>query len=467
MKGEAYLTAVTKELLRFAAETTFGDLPDEVVHEAKRSLLDSIGSAIAGMATEKGKIALHLARRLGGTPESSVIGTGDKVACATAAMVNGELMYALDFDTVPHISPFVLPPVLAMAESVRATGKEFLAAYVVGMEIARRMNAAMNILEAKVAKEAKTPDVFGNSNEHMLGASVGVAKILRLDPERMAHALGIAGYLCSLPVCRDWEDTMPKSMIKYTPAGWNCQAAVTAGLLAEQGYTGNPDMLDTPYGFHKFYGAGNWAPEVIVDGLGRHWRFTDAHYKPYPCCRFLQSAIDCFIEILESRGLKPEEIEDVKAYSLPFLAHPDQQNVTTQIDAQYSLPYALAVAAHRIPAGPAWQDMKLIQSPDIQAFMKKVSFIGDPRAGEEKKKDPLSWYARVEVTAGGKKYEHETLYSRGTNVDGFRLSDEDLLEKFKTNAGLILTQNKISRASQCIMEMESATDVSELIRHLV
>jgi hypothetical protein len=99
--------------------------------------------------------------------------------------------------------------------------------------------------------------------------------------------------------------------------------------------------------------------------------------------------------------------------------------------------------------------------------MKKVSFIGDPRAGEEKKKDPLSWYARVEVTAGGKKYEHETLYSRGTNVDGFRLSDEDLLEKFKTNAGLILTQNKISRASQCIMEMESATDVSELIRHLV
>ena len=460
------MKAVTSDVLNFAMNTRFDDLPKEVIHEVKRSLLDSIGSTFTGAATEKGKIAMNLGKRLGGTVESSVIGSTMKISCTNAAMVNSELMYALDIDAVPHIPPFVLPPVLAVAESIHASGKDVILTSAIGQELARRFNNSMNALLSKIAGEAKTPDVFGNSNEHMLGASLAVGRLLNLDLEQMGNALGIAGYLCSVPTGRDWEDTMPKSIIKYSPAGWNCQAAVTAALLAEQGYTGSTTMLDNPYGFHKFYGAAIWNPDAIIDSIGEKWVFTDCQYKLYPCCRFLQSSLDCLIDLMEEYKFRPEEIESITAYSLPFFAHPDQLSVTTQIDTQYSFPYAAAAVVHGIKSGVDWQDLNTIHDPKIQEFMKKVSILGDPRAGIEKSKDPRSWYAKVDIIVNGNTYTKETLYSKGTNMDGYRLSDEVLIDKFRYNASRILTQSKVEKAIQCIMDLENVEDITELISYI-
>jgi 2-methylcitrate dehydratase PrpD len=95
---------------RFVVGIKFEDLPEDVVYETKRVLLDSIGCAIAGITSDKGKISIQLARRLGGPPESSIIGIGDKVSCSNAAFANGELINALDYDAIYHIPPFVIPP---------------------------------------------------------------------------------------------------------------------------------------------------------------------------------------------------------------------------------------------------------------------------------------------------------------------------------------------------------------------
>ena len=131
------MSSLSQELARFVVETKFEDLPGEVVYEAKRLLLDSIGCAIAGITSDTGKISVGLARRLGGPPESSIIGLGDKVSCCNAAFVNGELIRALDYDAVYHIPPFVIPPSLALAESVRASGRDLILATVLGHEISK------------------------------------------------------------------------------------------------------------------------------------------------------------------------------------------------------------------------------------------------------------------------------------------------------------------------------------------
>ncbi|MDX9982697.1 MmgE/PrpD family protein [Sphaerochaeta sp.] len=463
------MATVTDKIIDFTMNTQFENLPTEIIHEAKRSLLDSIGSLFTGYATEKGKIALNLANRFGGAEESSVIGSVLKIPCTTAAMANSELMYALDFDSVPHIPPFIIPPVLAMAECNHRSGKDVLVAIVIGQELAKRIDNSMNSIIQSVSGSGgkpKTPDVFGNSNEHMLGAGLAVGRLMGLDRERLENALGLAGYLCSLPVGRDWEDTMPKSIVKYSPAGWNCQAAVTACLLAEQGYTGSRTMLDNPYGFHVFYGAAVWNPALITDGLGESWEFPDCQYKLYPCCRFLQSAIDCLMDLVAEHKFIPDEIAWIKAYSLPFLAHPDQLSVTTQIDAQYSFPYAAAMAVHNIKCGVDWQNPNIIRDPEIQSFMKKVSIVGDPKAGEEKKKDPKSWYARVEMEVEGIIYSKETYYSKGTNIDKYRLSDDELIAKFRHNASPILTERKIENAIKQIMELENLDDIADLMKFL-
>lgn len=460
------MTKVTGSLLKFANEINFEDLPETVVHEVKRGLLDSIGSTFTGLGTEKGKMALSVVNRLGGSPEASVIGTTLKTSLTNAAMVNSELMYSLDFDAVPHIAPFVLPPLLSVTESLKPSGKKLIASLAVGQEIARRINNSMNILLSKIGKGGTSPDVFGNSNEHMLGGSIGLGKLMDLDEDKLKNALGIAGYLCSLPTGRDWEDTIPKSIIKYSPAGWNCNASVMAVLLAQQGYTGSVTMLDNQYGFHKFYGASVWEPERIVDRLGDHWEFLDCQYKLYPCCRFLQSALDCLKELLDKHHFRPDDIESVDAYTLPFYAHPDQHSVTTQIDAQYSFPYAATQMVLGIKPGIHWQDMSIINNEEVQNYMRRINIYGDPKAGEEKKKDPASWYAKVTIIAQGKTYSSETLYSKGTNIEGYRLTDKELEEKFKHNASRVITQQKVKDAIDFIMNLEQFDDVSELFRHI-
>ena len=316
---------------------------------------------------------------------------------------------------------------------------------------------------ASISSKGKTPVVFGNSNEHMIGAALGVGKLLSFNEEQLGNTLGLAGYLCSLPVGRDWEDTMPKSIIKYSPAGWNSHAAVMAALLAEQGYSGSRVMLDNEFGFHVFYGAGAWMPEKITNDLGKVWKFTDTMFKILPCCRFLQSSLDCLIELLNEYKYRPDEIESIKAYSLKFAAHPDQYNVKTQVDAQYSFPYAAAAIVHGIKPGVDWQNMNLINDPEIQAFMKKVEILPTPKAGEEKSKDPRSWYAKVDLTANGNTYSKETFYSIGTNMEGYKLSDKVLIDKYSHNATRHLTQPKIQKSVDYIFSLDDVDDVTKLI----
>lgn len=458
---------ISDDLVDFIVRTEYTDLPADVIHEAKRSLLDALGCAVAGLATDKGKIAVSISKRLGGPAESSILGIGDKVSCANAAMANGELVNGLDFDAISHIHPFTIPPTLAVAEAIKATGKDLILSTVLAQEVAKRFILALSNMLAKLTEEAKTPDVFGNSNECIFGATAGVSKLLELGEKELAHALGISAYLCPLPVCRDWEDAIPKSMIKYVSAGWICQTSVTASLLAKEGYTGNPHVFDGEYGFARFYGAERWTPEIIVDGLGEQWRFMEMAYKPYPCCRFFHAQLDAFIKIIETNNIQPNDIESVKTYALPFVANTAPYDVQTQVDAQFSLPYVFSAAAHRVKIGAAWQDWETIRDPNIRGFMKKVTMVADPRIMEIKRKDPRSWPAKVEVTAFGKTFTEEVIYARGTNFTDLKASDEELVDKFKRNANRFLTKNKVDKTVESIFGLEKVSDVRDLISTLV
>jgi hypothetical protein len=96
--------------------------------------------------------------------------------------------------------------------------------------------------------------------------------------------------------------------------------------------------------------------------------------------------------------------------------------------------------------------------------MKKVEMLPTSRAGEEKRKDPRSWYAKVDLTSKGITYSRETLYSNGTNMEGYKLSDEVLIDKYKHNASRNLTQPKIYKSIDCLLSLENVEDVSQLIK---
>ena len=461
------MLAVTPQLLRFVQETTFASLPPQMVQINKRNLVDALACALAGTRADRGRIAVKLAQRLGGPPESSIIGAAGKLSCVNAAFANGELINALDFDATPHSPPNVIPPLLAVAEMKRLPGRELIAALTVAHEVAWRLNSATSTYSSSYIEKAVSPDVFGNSNEAELGAALGVGKLLGLDAVKLANALGIGAYFCSLPGGKDWHDVKPpKPMIKYAPTGWLCKAAVTAGLLAEEGCTGNTAVLDGAYGFWKFYGAGQWDPEGLVRDLGVNWVSANFQFKPYACCRFFHAQLDCFIDIIEKQQLQPDEIDAVEALGMPFSANSNPMSVTTQSDAQFSLPFNLAAAAYRIEAGPGWQDWAVLRDPRLHAFMKKVTIGIDPKAQAAKRDDRRTWAARVSVKARGQTYVRETLYARGTPVPGYEMSDQDLSKKFADSAAALLTGAATERALEALWYLEDSPDVSQVMQLL-
>lgn len=472
---------LTEELLDFAMETEFEDLPELVVRESRRIILDSFAVALAGLSIDKGKIVVNLARRFGGPPEASILGMGDRLSCANAAFANGELVHAMDYcdivHPVIHVSPGVLAAPLAIAEYLGSSGKELILATALAHEITTRIGWGMERWRSYVAEgtdEGKfiRPAVMGYGM-NMFGGTVGAGRLLGLDRNKMAHAIGIAGYITPVPTFGKWFRTRKGGMVKYFPAGWMCHAEVTAALLAEMGYTGDQTVLDGEYGFWRFYGSATWDPDEVTKNLGEDWRFANAvWYKKYPSGGVIHAALALFSKIIEENDLLPEDIDNVTVWTDPvsemerFLV----KEIDSEIDAQFNTPYEIAAVAYGVPFD-RWQNMDTIQDPKIKEFMQKVDNYTHPgysKMGVDKQL--LQRLGHVEVKAKGKTFVQEGVWFRGRLYPDTHYpkesqqTDEELIGKFRLHAASILTSRQIGEAPQVILRLEEIENTAELMR---
>lgn len=470
----------TQKLADMVTAIKFETLPKAVVHEAKRVLLDSIGCAIAGVVTDKGKYSVELARRLAGPAESTILGTGDKVSCSSAAFANGELINALDWDAllVPgHVTPFVIPAPLALAESNRASGKDLIVATVLGHEVSARMSLAMTPMRSFVAEGPEWGKVEWHADfgygPNIFGGVIGAGKVLHFEQEEMLNAVGLAGHMCPISGENNWMRHGPTFMYKYGSPGWVSLAATIAALLSQIGYTGNPTVLDGEYGFWRCFGSERWEPEALIGGLGEKWHFLTIHFKPYPACGCMHTALDCLISIIEKNDIKPEEIEHIDVLADPIVEFPNWYNrdIETHIDAQFKMAYSYAVAANRVKIAPEWQDLHTITDPKIIRFMDKISVGAHPDYGKRALEDKTflaSHIASVEVKAGGKVFREERKYAKGiASPEEFRMTDDELIGKFRNNISRTVPWKRIDRAVESIMELERIEDVSKIFEAFV
>ena len=137
---------VTDSFIKLATETTLDQVPDHAVHECKRVLLDSLGCALGGIASDKGKVGIAMAAKMGGLPESTLLGVGGRYSAGVAAFANSELMNGLDMDTIGHLPPIIIPALLAMAEAKKSSGREFLLAMVIAQEIGARVGRGVSTM---------------------------------------------------------------------------------------------------------------------------------------------------------------------------------------------------------------------------------------------------------------------------------------------------------------------------------
>ena len=378
MKGAHRRMKVSREqeaLASFAVETTWENLPANVIEGTKLFLMDSIGCGLGGISTDPGRMIIALAKMLGGPEESSIIGVKGKVSCVNAVLANGQLINTLDWESLSgHAPGYIIPPALAMAERCDASGKDLILSTAIGLELSGRVAAALRGVGSFMnIKDNKVDWAERQGYAHMnFGVAAVTGRFLNLNKEQIIHALGLAGHMSQvLTWIRDtFQDN--RAITKYGVPGWQNTGGVMAAFLSEMGAVGDTTVFDAEQGFWKFVGyTEGWYPERILNGIGEEWTFFNSlMFKPFPSCRMFQTETEIFLDLMKHNRLKAEDIVTVKLYGHPTLLAPafTSRELNSIVDINFSPAYTFAMAAHGVPCGVDWQDMELARSPKNFGF---------------------------------------------------------------------------------------------------
>jgi 2-methylcitrate dehydratase PrpD len=449
----------TEQLAAFVADFELKRLPGEVVHQAKRCLLETIGCALGGARTPLAATALGAARRLGEGGCATVLGQGFRTAPDRAAFLNGVAGNALDYDggivRQGHYGPTVVASALAVGELVQAPGERVLAAVVAGYEVVARVGMALR------ASPGQRALVSGYGPYQGFGAVAAAGLLLGLDRDRMVHALGLCGAFAPVPSTKgcNW-DRRPLSWTKDMVA-WPSVSGINAALLAEAGFLGPRSIFEGDRGFFRMAGSDRCAPDQLVAGLGREFRILDLYFKPYPCCRWIHAALEGVREILRRRGWAGTEVRAVRVgvaqEVLDDLADPSPRNL---VDAEFSLPYGVAMVLLDREPGPRWHDPALLTDPQVTAAMGKVAVVQD--AGLE----PLFVEQSIvgaAVTVTGPDGSQDRARVERTYGDVTQpMSDADLDSKFRRLAAETLAPDAAESALQAGWGLERLDRIGAL-----
>lgn len=350
------------------------DPPEDVRTAALGHLLDGLGTAVAAARTGAAGPAVDVALGLGGPAEATVLGQRTRLGAPAAALANGTLVHALDFDDthaggLVHATAVVLPAAFAVGEQVGAAGAEVLTAAVVGYEVACRVAAAApHGFHARGLHATMVAGVFSS-------AAVA-ARLMGLDAARTTHALGVAGSQAGglLAFLGTGAST------KQLHPGLASQAGVLAARLAAAGATGPETVFDGPYGVYDALAHGPVDTSVILDGLGTTWETTRIGIKPWPTCQLAHATMAAARAALDQAGVGPEHITHVTAE-----VHPDSASIVCADDrdlavpassyaAKFSLPWSVAAILVDGAVGVDTYDPANLARQDLRDLARRVTW---------------------------------------------------------------------------------------------
>ena len=344
---------------KFIANIRAEDIPRHVEASAKRALIDTFGCILAGSSAPGVREIVAQIEEWGGAAQSAVAAFGTRAPAPFAALANGAMAHARDFDDTHdvagvHSCASVVPAALALAESENVSGADFLAALTLGVDLACRLGLSVE----RYAGWHLT-GICG-----AFGAAAASAKLLELDAEGVRNALGIvlsqtAGTL---------QSVVDGAHTKRLHAGFAAQAGVAAAQLAARGVTGAKDVFEGRFGFFHLYGgrknertdpaearqtdgSHEYANEAPARDLGFRYEIEHLSFKPYPCCRASHGVLDGLLEMICEKNIASHDVVKARAHISPWIARlvdrpfvPGESGVVTS---QFSLPYHMACALVR------------------------------------------------------------------------------------------------------------------------
>jgi len=338
------MDTIAEKLITYVSETTYDRLPKEVTTETKKFMLDTLGVGLAGAREPGCREVVDLVKKWSpNNAGSTIIYYGDKVSPPEAAFANSVLMHALDFDdtldsSAMHTHVSSLPAALALAEiKGKVSGKELIAAVALGVDITCRIGSA--ILSPLSWIRTATCGCFG--------AAAAAAKVLGMNEKEILNTLGIV----YSQTAGNAQCLVDGGLVKRMQPGFSARSAVLSAALASKGVTGATHIFEGEYGFFDLYERGKVKSGKVTENLGDHFGVMDLSIKPYPSCRMTHGSIDAALELSNSHQIKAEGIAEILVYVSKMVSDmvgaPFEIRDNPQVDAQFSIPYTVAVALTR------------------------------------------------------------------------------------------------------------------------
>ncbi len=449
-------SAYTRQLVEFIVMTPRDNFSDQAISLGKQHILDTLAVGIAGLKTDAGQKIRAYGEQSGGRSQASIIGSDVKVSAETAALCNGTLCHALDYDddcvaTISHPGSVVIPAVFALAEARVKGGREVIEAFIIGVETIARLYRVVG--HWHYLKGWHPTATLG-----VLGATAACARLLGLDGSQTAKALAIAGSLASGSIANFGTMTKPLH------AGQAARNGVMAALLAQEGFSGNTEMLEEPqYGYFELYKGQELASELSFDsGSTSQFHIVDPgiNLKMYPCCGGLHATLDCTRQLVQSHDIQPDDVEKAETIVEQMLVNLlDNPVVRTSNEARFSLQYGMAVMLCRQEAGIAEFQPDVVNDPVLQNTIKRCFVV--PKDAPPCGNYPVD--ARVSITMkNGRVYSHAVEgYVGHSQINPF--SRENLVYKVVTCCEFAgIPQKSNTLVAMVLDTFDEYTDMSEI-----
>lgn len=444
------MSSYSEILAKFIKETSFEELPVEVINKAKTLLLDSVGTALAGHNQLCSKNAFNALKDFNQSYDTQIWGSQSKLNAINAAMLNSIAAHALDFDdthteAIVHASAILTPLCLSYGFSVNTNGKDILKAFIIGWEIAARIGIASNGTFHK--RGFHTTAIAG-----IFGSVAACCILSNLDIPQIIAALGLAGSFAG-------------GINEFLSNGSNSKVlhianAIKNGILvskfAQANMSGPVTIFEGRDNIFKTFGIEEECNKnKLIDHLKSSWEIMNVSIKPYPCCHFAHGFIDCAL-LLRKENVDPHDIKNILCFidEVPasFICSPIENKYKPQnaYAAKFSLPFLMAVAFY--DGEITLNSYQNLNRKEIIDFSQKINY-----AIKKSAEFPKYFPGHIEVKLkNGNSIKKDVSINRG-NFDN-PLSFEELEQKFKCNAYKTLNNQQILNCLDKIKHLESQTD---------
>ncbi|MGF9648819.1 MmgE/PrpD family protein [Pseudarthrobacter oxydans] len=448
------------DLAAIATQTQYTQLPPAAVEAAKKSILDTLGVALAASGTEPAVLPIiDFVRHSGGRREATVWGFGGKVPAHMAAMANGAMVHCLDFDDhTPwgqHSSSSIVPAALAVAERQGGvSGKDLITAVALGQDLFARLRCNVGW-----RKDWNLSTVLG-----VFAGTVAAGRLIGLSQMQMVAALSIAS-MHSSGVMEVVTGT--GSDLRGMYAGFSAKGSVLASLLAERGTTGVDTLFEGRYGFFETHFRGEYDRDSILDGLGQTYLGSKTLYKRWPTVGTSHSHIHAVVSLVTENDLKAEDVAEIRVYvgdyhALMCMPLEARRTPSTTVDAKFSLPFLVAVAALNRDVTIADLAEESLHDPRVRSMAQRVIPVPD---------ESLDWKLELPpgrvriITHDGREWERV-----GEQVPGGPeepLSWNDISAKFAACASVAVvapSDAQIRQLQQMACELEQVSDATRILK---